>query len=784
MLAKRIEYNNKIYFQSFSGHIEDGLKILRGYCETKRNIITEFCNRWEISAELFLTDIFLTVTLHDIGKLTNEFQQNILLGKKTSRHPHSLFGIPILLQIPFSERLAPIPILCILGHHSQLHKSIYNGYNIDNRVTYRDTEILEFINQGISGLYKELNFEKFFNLPVISIASFDRWSGIQIREKFIEKYLRNVEERYKTKAIYTYILSILQLCDDYSSANFRLFIEKNRPEKESLDSVLNNPSDYVLDLSVTSAEFQRRVFVNFKPHPFQENLGKSKNKFCFLFAPCGRGKTEAALSWAFTQKEKSNREKIIFALPTQVTCNSMFERLINKYRFGRENIGLFHGKSFISLKYFDDENNDKNEESELKGYDALKDEVFKGNVFFKPVTVTTIDHLAYSFVHGFSQADFACGNLQNSIIIFDEVHYYELHTLNILLRLFQILRKLHIPHLLMTGTAPDFLLKEMTKLNYHYIEDKEGLSFQQFRIIKSNDTEDMDNVYQSVMADYKHGKTIFVILNQVKWAQTFYSKLREMLSEENPNVLLYHSKFIYRDRVNKEKEIYRRTNSKPCILITTQVIEISLDISCDVMYTNIAPPDAIGQRGGRLNRSGRTYRNGIEYELKLFSVKKCLPYPEDIIEKSFNQFSDGIYSYRKIKKICDAVYNNIELKNDKRYFDFFKENILFGNHHKDVAYGDDEGKSLKIRESDFQEIDIVPSRVFEEAQENYLIGKTRWEEYEMKIPYYHFRNNINGSNDIFQMHTFGNRNILECNYDYSYEFGIDYTKFFQRFCIL
>ena len=95
--------------------------------------------------------------------------------------------------------------------------------------------------------------------------------------------------------------------------------------------------------------------------------------------------------------------------------------------------------------------------------------------------MTTIDHLIYSFVHGFRQADFALGNLQNATIIFDEVHYYEKHTLNHLTTLFRLLKKFDIPHLLMSGTLPDFIRDELE--NYVEVIDKEGIEYTPFLLI-------------------------------------------------------------------------------------------------------------------------------------------------------------------------------------------------------------------------------------------------------------------------------------------------------------
>ena len=242
-------------------------------------------------------------------------------------------------------------------------------------------------------------------------------------------------------------------------------------------------------------------------------------------------------------------------------------------------------------------------ENEVKPYDIIRDETFKGNVFFKPITITTIDHLSYAFIKGFSQSDFASGNLQNAIIIFDEVHYYEKHTLNVLLSLFSILRKMAIPHLLMTGTAPEFLLQKLND-SYTLIKDDIGLEFQPFYLEKRaesliNSGTVASEIIAEIIQDYKSNYKIFIILNTVKRAQIFYKMLKTALLniESKPRIILYHSRFAFKDRVKKEKEIHKLVDTGPCLVIATQVIEISLNISCDVMYSELAPADASRPKG-------------------------------------------------------------------------------------------------------------------------------------------------------------------------------------------
>ena len=79
--------------------------------------------------------------------------------------------------------------------------------------------------------------------------------------------------------------------------------------------------------------------------------------FGLLFAPCGRGKTETSLIWALKALKKYKRNKIVFAMPTQITSNAMWERFCEifgngesqqeRIETGKKQVGLFHGKSFM-----------------------------------------------------------------------------------------------------------------------------------------------------------------------------------------------------------------------------------------------------------------------------------------------------------------------------------------------------------------------------------------------------------------------------------------------------
>ncbi len=768
-------------FQTLEGHTKDALKILKAYIQRNYDVINQFCKRWKLNKEKFLRNLFLTVYLHDIGKLTKEFQRNIKQNRRSQKYPHAYYGF-FLLHDSFTDTIIDIPIelTAILGHHTQLYNQLYEDENLFEKPTFLENEIEEFASNSVK-VYKELGFDEFFKFNCFILDSIPKfsWNKLRkIRNRFIyktEEHLKENKNWERVKSTFSYLFAILQTCDDYASAHFSKFIERYDGDKKVFNSVLENANEYVQVLKIDDPV--KAVLGNKKPYGFQKDL-LNPPKFVTLFAPCGRGKTEAALLWAINALKEHKRNKIVFAMPTQTTSNAMYDRL--KTIFGEENVGLYHGRSFIKLR--DELIREKDEFDEEKDVEEIRSETFKGNTFFKPITITTIDHLIYSFVKGFSQADFALGNLQNAVIIFDEVHYYEKLTLEHLLTLFKLLKKMDIPHLLMSGTFPDFMLNELP--DYRHIVDERGLKFKPFKIELYGHTLFEDAVIDEITENYNKRLTQFVILNTVERAKEFYLKLKENIGNQ-PNVMLYHSQFTYNDRIKKENEIYQRMKQKPFILVATQVIEISLDISCDVMYSELAPPDALGQRAGRLNRKGKYWKNEIEHKLKIYLPENNLPYDERLIDRSHAIV--GNYqkpmSYKEIKELCDYVYTEYEFETPSNFLSFFKKCAVFGEHWKNIATESEEGLKFKIRDEKIQYVDVIPECIFEKEGDNAFRVENL-----AKIPLYYLQKDLKTEDGAFYLHELPKgrkkRAFWICSYPYHYEIGFDYDVKVDKTCII
>lgn len=790
-LAKRALKDGRPYFQTLEGHTTDSLMILKVYIEECSKSIDIFCRRWDIDKDLLLKNLFEMVALHDIGKLTREFQKNIKVGKSSSDFPHPLSSVQILINMTKYKILTPIKeyyrsedlslpeVVAILCHHTQPHNGIYDGYIEDAHVL--EDKVNDFLH-GINNIKRKISFNikddiEWDKVYIKGLNTFDfvnqRFKRYKLKWNKLLKALN--ESKPELKAYFSFIFSILQLCDDYSSANFTAYIENNiNDESPSIfENVMSEEDALQYIFNFPHIEFED-IFRGHKPYAFQEQVYNLEADNQILFAPCGRGKTEAALAWAKSLSDRNRINRLIFALPTQITSNAMYERLTEI--FGSENVGLYHSRS---LSYY----KDMMEDEDLKYQEIMKEKNFQSKVFLKPVMVTTIDHLVYSMIHGFSQADFTLGNVQTSGIVFDEVHYYEKDTLSHLIQIFRILNEMKIPHFLMSGTFPELILREIKdaigNIPYKIVRDDEGLQFTPFLIKKENKCliyKDKDeykineDFLRNIIDGYDSGLRQFIIVNTVRRAQEIYKRIREELPAGN--IELYHSRYTGYDRKEKDKKILKNKKIRPYVLVSTQAAEISLDISSERLYTELAPADAIGQRGGRLNRGAFSFET--EYgtaEMIVYDVYNFLPYATSqqndmnyVILKTKDLLPQfGPISYYAIKEICDNAYNDVKLLFSELY-SIFNECTLFGYNYKEIARNEENGLVFKFRSDNFATLDVVPYDVTGEDEEKIF-------DYDniVKIPLWWLKANP----DNFSIRERDRKKILVCFMRYDSDYGFD-----------
>lgn len=94
-------------------------------------------------------------------------------------------------------------------------------------------------------------------------------------------------------------------------------------------------------------------------------------------------------------------------------------------------------------------------------------------------------------------------------------------------------------------------------------------------------------------------ETALIVCNHVATSQQAYDIAKRRFGTE---IMLLHSRFNSHDRAYVESVITGK--NPPPILVATQAVEVSLDLNYARGYSEPAPADALGQRLGRINRSG------------------------------------------------------------------------------------------------------------------------------------------------------------------------------------
>ena len=202
--------------------------------------------------------------------------------------------------------------------------------------------------------------------------------------------------------------------------------------------------------------------------------------------------------------------------------------------------------------------------------------------------------------------------------------------------------------------------------------DKEELSlFNRHIIHKIDDWSIADPIIENALATQKK---VLVVCNRVKTAQEQYAKYKQQYPDLP--ILLLHSRFKKTDRNEKERLLlgldemgkaigHFNTSDSACLVVSTQVVEVSLDISFDCMITEAAPIDSLAQRFGRVNRKRSSETIGKYKPIYVLAPhedeKEALPYLLDIVNRSYQALPDGeLLKENELQEKIDQVFTEID----------------------------------------------------------------------------------------------------------------------------
>jgi CRISPR-associated endonuclease/helicase Cas3 len=377
--------------------------------------------------------------------------------------------------------------------------------------------------------------------------------------------------------------------------------------------------------------------------PLSDVLVDDSRGHTLLVAPTGAGKTN------FLMRRCKGR-RIFYTLPFQASINAMWLRF--KALLPNAGVRMEHAASRLVLKKED--------------ADRFEEEYPLHGLVGASVKVVTPHQLA-TIVFGLPGFESVMLDLKGTAIILDEIHTYSEVSRSMVLEIVKVLLKLDCSIHIGTATMPTVMYEELRALlggpekTYEVSLSKRHLvTYNRHHVFKLSDWTEATAIVRVAM---ESKEKVLIVCNTVKKAQEVFGQLERAFSQY-PHMLV-HSRFRRKDRAEKERRLRDEFEGKdgqgfrPCWVVATQVVEVSLDISFDRMITACAPIDALIQRFGRVNRRRTLAAIGITKPVHVVAPQgNQLPYEKKVIQTTFDALpEDGdVLKETSLQSLLDTVY--------------------------------------------------------------------------------------------------------------------------------
>jgi CRISPR-associated endonuclease/helicase Cas3 len=561
--------------------------------------------------------------LHDLGKANHQFQRMVRPGAPALQAlRHEWISSWLLLKFPdlnewlFAGSSAVIrqAALCAaLGHHLKIE----DGSALKDRGGSGETKVAVFTDHTDFRAVLRIALDKLGLsapplLPGVEIDLLSRpLSELRSWLKEAVKWYEQTDDH--VKRFVALVKGLVVAADVAGSALAKQIVDPSQWVKEVLERVCTKDD-------LHSIATKRLGLHN--PRQFQIALAETEKRVTFVKAGCGSGKTAAAYLWA---ARHAPGRKLFFCYPTTGTATEGYRDYIIPSEMEAD-AALLHSRSELDLE-------DLLETHEGDAFErTLRIESLAA--WDVPVVICTADQVL-GLIQNNRRALFSIPAIINGVFVFDEIHQYDDRLFGALLRFLDAFRG--APMLLMTASLPKPRLQAIQT-----ILEQEGTALEtisgpldlekipRYELKGLVPTAPWDLVKQTL----EKGEKVLWVANTVDRAVTF---ARAAEARGFFPVLPYHSRYRYTDRLQKHDAVvnaFKDDNAGPVLAVTTQVCEVSLDLSADLLVSDLAPIPALIQRMGRLNRRITSSHPGQPRPAVVLEPDIHLPYESKQLDRA------------------------------------------------------------------------------------------------------------------------------------------------------
>ena len=651
-------------------------KLLKNLSILKEAYGSKIVQAIDISEDRFWTLMKIICKYHDVGKVYSGFQNVIRNAIGETKIP-TKFNSEQIKHEQISPMFIPYKEYELTKTERKLvYQAIYYHHERNNTI-HTDGDLLkEIIKDDIEPNILKIEKELKIKVPELKTAYLGMVEG--------QARITEFDEQYKD---YCIMKGLLHRLDHCSSAWIPVEDETSDKISEFVEKFMNKHDFQLNDL--------------------QQFAKENQNKNVIAIGSTGMGKTEGALLW-------SNNDKTFFTLPLRISINAIYDRI--KETIGYNHVGLLHS---TAIDYLDE----KNEENEFEKIEQSRN-------LYEKITTCTIDQI-FPFVFKYRGYEKIYATLSYSKVVIDEIQAYSPEIVAVILKGLQMINNLNGKFMVMTATLPRIYKEKLEKMGikFEYNEFKKDTIRHRIQLEEKEINQDIEKIKEN-----SETKKVLIIVNTINKAIEIHKKLKE---ENVPNVNLLHSRFIQADRGKKEERIkeFSKIKNETGVWITTQIVEASLDIDFDILYTEMSTLDSLFQRLGRCYRS-RKY-DGEKPNVKIYTKDTSgvgYIYDKEIYEKSIEllkPYSGEILKEEVKIHLVDKLYSK-EMLQETEFYKKFKEAFKILDNIIDYDTSKKDAQHI-LRNID--NIDVIPKNIYDENLEifdEYENEKVKKKKYELK----------------------------------------------------